>query len=739
MDHQFPDVNGFGIDEGNVFSRLKQSNFNFQFQESLDPVNGFGFDGASVYASLRSEDPSSYAPFYNMSSELDFPDEHEFYPVLKYINQMLMEENVDEQPSMSHDPLAIQAAEKSFYEILGENYSPSPLETSVAALERNAQTPEGFSESSSKDSRNSSRSSTSAAPSPVLDPNELPAKQHCPLGNSLESSFQTNSIESPPQLKNLTICGDGQVRSLTDKNLISSFYSDNRTMLQFKKGLEEGNKFLPTGNQLVIDLDKYTFPSEMKNAELVAKGNKDKEEKLNNGLRGRKHQYLDDSDSYIGRSNKQSALYEEDVELSETIERALLYGDIKPSHGFSETLHNDQLLHRSHVGKSQTERQVTDGGPFDLIAMLISCAQFVASDDHSTANEQLKLLRQHASRSGDPHQRLAFIFVNALEARLAGNGHDLHAALTSKPMATSEELKTLRVFLCSPFRQIYAFFANKMILEAASNATTLHIVDFGITFGFQWPNLIQRLSKKDGGPPKLRITGINFPQPGLRPAAKIEQTGHRLAKYCKRFNVPFEYQAIATRNWEKITIEELKLKRNEVLAVVFQFDSKNILDELVGNECPRDAILSLIRTMNPDILVTEVLSAQLSGPFFLSRFREALFFFSTIFDALDNNLPRKDGQRMKFEQEFLGTEIFNIVACEGLARVERCETYKQWQARYKRAGFRQLPLNQDLMKELRSKTKEGYHKDFMFDEDGCWLLQGWKGKVICACSSWVPA
>ncbi|XP_071914412.1 scarecrow-like protein 14 isoform X2 [Coffea arabica] len=718
---------------------LNSEGENMTSPESLDPVNGFGFDGASVYASLRSEDPSSYAPFYNMSSELDFPDEHEFYPVLKYINQMLMEENVDEQPSMSHDPLAIQAAEKSFYEILGENYSPSPLETSVAALERNAQTPEGFSESSSKDSRNSSRSSTSAAPSPVLDPNELPAKQHCPLGNSLESSFQTNSIESPPQLKNLTICGDGQVRSLTDKNLISSFYSDNRTMLQFKKGLEEGNKFLPTGNQLVIDLDKYTFPSEMKNAELVAKGNKDKEEKLNNGLRGRKHQYLDDSDSYIGRSNKQSALYEEDVELSETIERALLYGDIKPSHGFSETLHNDQLLHRSHVGKSQTERQVTDGGPFDLIAMLISCAQFVASDDHSTANEQLKLLRQHASRSGDPHQRLAFIFVNALEARLAGNGHDLHAALTSKPMATSEELKTLRVFLCSPFRQIYAFFANKMILEAASNATTLHIVDFGITFGFQWPNLIQRLSKKDGGPPKLRITGINFPQPGLRPAAKIEQTGHRLAKYCKRFNVPFEYQAIATRNWEKITIEELKLKRNEVLAVVFQFDSKNILDELVGNECPRDAILSLIRTMNPDILVTEVLSAQLSGPFFLSRFREALFFFSTIFDALDNNLPRKDGQRMKFEQEFLGTEIFNIVACEGLARVERCETYKQWQARYKRAGFRQLPLNQDLMKELRSKTKEGYHKDFMFDEDGCWLLQGWKGKVICACSSWVPA
>lgn len=735
MDHQFPDVNGSGIDEGSVISRFEQPNFNFQ-----DPVNGFGSDDATVYASLDAEDPSTFAPFYNVSSEFDFPDEHECYAVLRHINEMLMEENMDEQPSMSHDPLAIQAAEKSFYEILDRNYSPSHLETSVAALERNAQTPEGFGQSSNKDVRNSSsRSSISAAPSPVLDPNELSAKEHCPLDNSLESCFQTNSIQFPPQLKNLTVCGDGQVGSLTDKDLISSFYTDSKTMSQFGKGLEEGKKFLPTGNQLVIDLDKYTFPSEMKKAEFVAKGKKDKEEKLANRLQGRKHQHLDDSDSYIRRSNKQSALYEEDVELSELIERALLYGDVKPPHRFCETLDNDKLLHRSHVGKSQTRRQVTDGEPLDLIAMLFSCAQFVASDDYRTANEQLKLLRQHASRSGDPHQRLAFILVNALEARLAGTGHDLHAALTSKRISTAEELRALSVFLFAPFRRINSFFANKMILEAASNATTLHIVDFGITFGFQWPNLIQQLSNKDGGPPKLRITGINFPQPGFRPAEKIEQTGHRLAKYCERLNIPFEYQAIATRNWEKITLEELKLTRNEVLAVACQVDLKNILDETVGDECPRDAILSLIRRINPDILVTEVRSAQLSSPFFLSRFREALFFFSTVFDALDNNLPRKDEQRLKFEQEFLGVEIFNIVACEGLARVERWETYKKWHARYNRAGFRQLPLNQNLMKELRSKAEGGYHKDFMFDEDGCWMLQGWKGKIICASSCWVPA
>ncbi|KAL3518170.1 hypothetical protein ACH5RR_020759 [Cinchona calisaya] len=731
MDHQFPKVNGSGIaDNGVVLSSLEQSKFDIQFEGSWDSVNGFEFKDAVVFPRNHEQpsDPSSFAPFYNVSSEVAFPDENERYPVLNYINQILMEENVDEQPTMSHDPLALEAAVKSFYEIVAKNYPPSPRETLKTSLDGNAQFPNGYSGSSSKNGTESSDSS------PNLD---LYGKQYRALDNSFVSSFPTT-------------CGDGQVGSLIDKNLISSFYSDSEAMVYFKKGLEEGNKFLPTRNQLVVNLDKYKLPSKLENVERVAKDKKGKEEKLANRLGGRKHQYQDDIDSFIGRNSKQSALCAEEVELSELFDRVLLYADSKglevccdvdveqPS-GLSETLHKNQLVHGSDVGKSLGKKRATDTEALDLPAMLISCAQFVATDDHRAANEQLKVIRQHVSRTGNPHQRLAFILANALEARLAGTGHELHVALTSKQISAVEELKAYRVYLSAPLRQIFSFFANEMILKAASKATVLNIVDFGITFGFQWPSLIQQLSKRDGGPPKLRITGIEFPQPGLRPAERIDQTGHRLAKYCERFNVPFEYQAIATSNWEKIRIEELKLARNEVLAVVCQYGLKNILDETtVGDNCPRDAVLSLIRKMNPDILVNVVLSAKLSGPFFFTRFREALFHFSTIFDALDNNLPRKDEQRIKFEQEFLGTEMFNIVACEGLARVYRFETYKQWQARYERAGFRQLPLNPNLMKELRRKVKEGYHKDFMFDQDGCWMLQGWKGKILSACSCWVP-
>jgi hypothetical protein len=84
-------------------------------------------------------------------------------------------------------------------------------------------------------------------------------------------------------------------------------------------------------------------------------------------------------------------------------------------------------------------------------------------------------------------------------------------------------------------------------------------------------------------------------------------------------------------------------------------------------------------------------------------------------------------------------EVMNVVACEGLERVERPETYKQWQVRIMRAGFRQLPLDQELMNKLRSELKEWYHKDFEVEEDNHWLLQGWKGRIIDASCCWISA
>ncbi|KAG4988583.1 hypothetical protein JHK82_030920 [Glycine max] len=73
-------------------------------------------------------------------------------------------------------------------------------------------------------------------------------------------------------------------------------------------------------------------------------------------------------------------------------------------------------------------------------------------------------------------------------------------------------------------------------------------------------------------------------------------------------------------------------------------------------------------------------------------------------------------------------------ACE-----RRPETYKQWQVRNMRAGFKQLPLDEHLINKLRCKLKDVYHSDLVLLEDGNYMLQVWKGRVVYASSCWVPA
>ncbi|KAJ6834669.1 scarecrow-like protein 9 [Iris pallida] len=391
-------------------------------------------------------------------------------------------------------------------------------------------------------------------------------------------------------------------------------------------------------------------------------------------------------------------------------------------------------------GKKQTEEEEV----VDLRTLLVDCAEAVAADDRSAANELLKQIRKSSSPFGDGSQRVAHCFADGLEARLAGTGCQIYRSLSAKKTktTTTDILKSYQLCLAAcPFERVSHFYSNRTILNATTTtekSARVHIIDFGIGCGFQWPRLIQRLSMRGGGPPRLRITGIDVPQPGFRPTERIEEAGRRLADYARRFDVPFEYNAIATPKWEAIGVEDLGIDREEVLIVNCLYRLRNLVDETVAADSPRDRVLETIRRAKPEVFVHGVLNGAYGAPFFVTRFREALFHYSALFDVLDTNVPREDAQRLAVEREVLGREAINVISCEGPERVERPESYKQWQVRNLRAGFRQLPLSPEIVKSARDEVKGCYHKDFVIDEDGRWLLQGWKGRIIYALSTWKP-
>lgn len=707
-----------------------------------DKLETNGFRGGVQYVSSPVATQISGAPSASnscMTQEEDSPEDCDFSDaVLRYISEMLMEEDMEEKNCMLQESLDLQAAEKSLYEAIGKKYPPSP-----EPVPNNTYL-------------------TGESPEDDLSVNSY----GCLMNNPLVShSCENTSLHQVPSLSlyglsqssyassNSGVGGmDGFVDSPASVAQGPDFSGESHSIWQFNKGVEEASKFLPGGNRFFDNaVSKGSLTeSKVRSSKVAAKlERKDHCECSPNGSRGRKNPHRGDADLEEERSSKQAAVFSESPLRSDMFDNVLIC-DEDQDHitVLQETLQDGRdtvnMLRNGQSkglkgGKGRGRKQNGKKEVIDLRTLLINCAQAVAADDHLSTSEFLKQIRQHSSPFGDGNQRLAHCLADALEARQAGTGSQIYKGLISKRTSAANILKAYHLFLAAcPFRKLSHFTANRTIRSVASDSMRVHIIDFGILYGFQWPTLMQRFSSRPGGPPKVRITGIDFPQPGFRPAERVEETGRRLAAYAELFKVPFEYNAIA-KKWETIQVEELKIDKDELLVVNCIYRSKNLLDESVAADSMRNMVIKLIRRINPDVFIHGILNGSYNAPFFVTRFREALFHFSALFDMLETLVPRENRERMLIEKEMFGREALNVIACEGWERVERPETYKQWQVRNLRAGFVQHPFDRDIVKMATEKVQSSYHKDFMIDESGRWLLLGWKGRIIYALSAWKPA
>ncbi|KAK4440889.1 Scarecrow-like protein 14 [Sesamum alatum] len=631
-----------------------------------------------------------------------------FGGVYEYIKQMLMEEDdLEHRPCMFQDCSALQAAEKYFYDALSDKCS-APLNSSM--------NPQVFAvNNQAVVSSDLSRSASGFAPWSVLHSHG----EGVFVGGPSAFSCHYDGLE------------DAAERCFQVLNSGAGTRPSQET-------------YRPSG---LMNVE----PTEMNVRVLKGEGRGGQGNFPDRDSRSKKaRDRVDQGDCEQERSSKQLAGYAEDSVQMENFDKSLLCQKMNP--GFYETPAEESSsdsdenmkqyrktteVKRGRPKGSKKNRKVKE--VVDLSSLLTRCAEAVSGFNNKTGEELLRQIRQHSSPYGDANERLAHYFANALEARMTGTGSALYTAFALRRIPAIELLKSYQTYVTGcPFKRMSNIFANKSIARCAREATRIHIIDFGILYGFQWPCIIQGLSLMPGGAPRLRITGIDFPQPGFKPEERVDQTGRRLMNYCERFNVPFQYNAIAKR-WDDISIEDLKIERDEMLVVNCLYRLRHVPDESAGVNSPRDAVLKFIKKLNPDLFVHGIVNGTYNAPFFATRFREALYHYTSLFDMMEATIPREDPDRLLYEREMFGRDVMNVVACEGSERIERPETYKQWQVRNQRAGFRQLPLNKEIMKEIKTKVKRDYHNDFLLDEDSNWMLQGWRGRVMYALSCWKPS
>jgi hypothetical protein len=98
-------------------------------------------------------------------------------------------------------------------------------------------------------------------------------------------------------------------------------------------------------------------------------------------------------------------------------------------------------------------------------------------------------------------------------AKLSGTGAQLYTSIGNNTPSTREMLQVYKKIIMDhlPYERLGHFFCTTRILNAFKGVMRVHVVDYGILYGFHWPCLIKELANRPEGPPHLRITGaFNF-------------------------------------------------------------------------------------------------------------------------------------------------------------------------------------------------------------------------------------
>ncbi|XP_062107225.1 scarecrow-like protein 21 [Humulus lupulus] len=374
----------------------------------------------------------------------------------------------------------------------------------------------------------------------------------------------------------------------------------------------------------------------------------------------------------------------------------------------------------------------------DVKQVLICCAKAVSDNDLLTAEWLMNELRGMVSVSGEPIQRLGAYMLEGLVAKLASSGSNICKSLQCKEPASSELLSYMHILyeLCPYFKFGYMS-ANGAIAEAMKDVNRVHIIDFQIGQGSQWITLIQAFAARPGGPPHIRITGIDDSVSAYARGGGLSIVGKKLSRFAETFKVPFEFHSVA-KSGSEVQLEDLVVPPGEALAVNFAFMLHHMPDESVSTQNHRDRLLRLVKSLSPKVVTLVEQESNTNTAAFFPRFVETLNYYTAMFESIDVTLPRhhkEHKERINVEQHCLAREVVNIIACEGTERVERHELLGKWQSRFKMAGFTPYPLSTLVNATIKTLLENYCNKYRLEERDGA-LYLGWMNRYLVTSSAW---
>ncbi|XP_060200451.1 DELLA protein RGL1-like [Lycium barbarum] len=211
----------------------------------------------------------------------------------------------------------------------------------------------------------------------------------------------------------------------------------------------------------------------------------------------------------------------------------------------------------------------------------------------------------------------------------------------------------------------------------------------------------------------------------------VDEIGRRLSSFAaENMSFPFSFKAVVSE-MKDLSKDLFKLDTNEVVAVYSEYRLGGML------ACPNhlEAVLRLLKSLNPCVMVVIGIEANTNVPIFMDRFNETRFLFAALFDCLEVCMGRDNQYRMTFERFFMRKSIQNIITCEGEERTFRNVKLEVWRPMFEKFGMKETELGESSLCQANLMDNRSAHDFCTMDMDGKGLIIKWKGAPIIFASA----